>query len=307
MKIKLLIIVCLLSLSSARAEILTSSSASEADSTATVMGADSSDSQAEYSSEVLLPEQASELSSDEKTRKKKLWMPRANRIDREVNKMKFIFKGELAGGINASYSTLSSSETSLLTVIDDIYASGTIASIKPFFGYFYRDNRYIGVRFGYDYIQGEIDNALIDLGESNDMSFDVPYISFLSHKYNFGVFHRSYTGLDKKGRFGLFAEIELNYATGNSEFIYENGGVMNVTNSESQSVKLSFNPGVAVFIFPNVCSTLSFGLGGLSYSDVKQKDETGAVVGSRTASKLSLQFNIIDINIGVVAHLWRNK
>ena len=80
-----------------------------------------------------------------------------------------------------------------------------------------------------------------------------------------------------------------------------------VTKSDNFQVKLSFNPGVAVYIFPNVCGTLSFGLGGIQYNKVNQKDENGNSVGSREASKMRFRLNLADINIGVVIHMWDKK
>ena len=47
--------------------------------------------------------------------------------------------------------------------------------------------------------------------------------------------------------------------TGNSEFTYETEGTLRSTFSDDLKLSLGFNPGLAVYIFPNVCSTVSFG------------------------------------------------
>ena len=77
--------------------------------------------------------------------------------------------------------------------------------------------------------------------------------------------------------------------------------------SDNTQLKLSFNPGAAVYIFPNVCATLSFGLGGIQYTTVTQKDAEGNKVGSRQASKMKFKLNIAAINIGMTIHLWDKK
>lgn len=64
------------------------------------------------------------------------------------------------------------------------------------------------------------------------------------------MFHRSYIALDEKGRFGLFAEMELSFATGENNFSYKSGEDFKFTNSENMTVKVWFNPGVAVLCFP---------------------------------------------------------
>lgn len=236
------------------------------------------------------------------------FLPTRKRMDREIDKIKFAYKGEVMMGLTASYGTLSSDDTDFMVIIDKINASGTIATVKPFIGYFYRDNRCFGARFGYTHLNGKLDNMNIDLGEGNDINMAIPYLNASSDSYSFGIFHRSYAGLDPRGRFGLFAEFELSAATGNTMFAYESGGSVKKVFSDNTQLKLSFNPGAAVYIFPNVCATLSFGLGGIQYTSVTQKDAEGNKIGSRQASKMKFKLNIAAINIGMTIHLWnKNK
>ena len=72
-------------------------------------------------------------------------------------------------------------------------------------------------------------------------------------------------------------------------------------------VKLAFNPGAAVYIFPNVCATISFGLGGIQYTSITQKDADGNKIGSRKASNMRFRLNIAAINFGMTIHLWDKK
>lgn len=239
---------------------------------------------------------------------KKHFLPTRRRIDREIDKLKFAYKGEVIMGLTASYGTLSSDDTDIMLIIDNINASGSVATVKPFFGYFYRDNHCLGARFGYRRLSGTLDNVDIDLGPSNDIDdLDIPYLDLQSDNYSFGIFHRSYAGLDPKGRFGLFAEFELSVSTGSTHFTYERSGALKQVYSDNMQVKLAFNPGAAVYIFPNVCATLSFGLGGIQYTSVTQKDENGTKVGSRKASNMKFKLNIAAINIGMTVHMWDKK
>lgn len=254
----------------------------------------------------------SPIAADRQKRpKEQRFLPTRKRIDREINKLKFAYKGEVMMGLTASYGTLSSDDTDIMLILDNINADGTVATVKPFVGYFYRDNNCIGVRFGYRHMSGTLDNTYFDAGEGNDLSGQLPYIDLSSDNYSFGIFHRSYAGLDPKGRFGLFAEFELALSTGTSNFLYDpdrkEGGNPNRTYSDNTQVKLSFNPGAAVYIFPNVCATLSFGLGGIQYNSVTQKDADGNKVGSRKASNMRFRLNIAAINFGMTIHLWDKK
>lgn len=235
------------------------------------------------------------------------FLPMRRRIDREIDRNKFAYKGEVMLGLTASYGTISSDDTEFMILIDNINLDGAVATVKPFLGYFYRDNQCIGVRFGYRHINGTLGTLDLDLGSANDISFSINDMHLNSDNFSFGIFHRSYVGLDPKGRFGLFADLDLSLQTGSSEFSYKSDGRIKTTLSDNIQLKLSFNPGVAVYIFPNVCGTLSFGLGGVQYTSVTQKNEQGEKIGSRSASKMRFRLNLADINIGMVIHLWDKK
>lgn len=239
---------------------------------------------------------------------KRHFLPTRRRIDREIDKLKFAYKGEVMMGLTASYGTLSSDDTDIMLIIDNIDASGSVTTIKPYIGYFYRDNYCLGVRFGYQRYGGTIDNVDVDLGASNDIDdFSIPYLDLQSDNYSFGIFHRTYAGLDPKGRFGLFAEFELSVSTGTSDFAYERSGEIRRVSSDNTQLRLSFNPGAAVYIFPSVCATISFGLGGLKFTSVTQKDGNGEKIGTRKASNMKFKLNIAAINIGMTVHLWDKK
>ena len=144
---------------------------------------------AEPVSDIAALSEAAEIASA--TPRKQRFLPVRRRIDREIDKVTYVYKGELMMGLTASYGTLTSDDTDFLVILENINASGTIATVKPYFGYFYRNNRCFGVRFGYTYVDAKLDAARLDLGEGNDVSFDLPYIGVKSNNYAFGVFHRS--------------------------------------------------------------------------------------------------------------------
>ena len=77
--------------------------------------------------------------------------------------------------------------------------------------------------------------------------------------------------------------------------------------SKNFATKLNINPGLAVYVFPEVCVTVTVGIGGLSYNNIRQYDAVGVETGRRDHSALNFKFNLADIQIGVVAHLWNKK
>lgn len=238
---------------------------------------------------------------------KKRFLPTSRRIDREINKNKFVYRGETMLGLSASYGTITSEDADMFPIFENINLNGTIAAVNPFIGYFYKDNNCIGVRFGYSHISGTLDSFGVNLGSANDLDLEVPWIELSSDRFSAGLFHRSYVALDERGRFGVFGEAELSYSSGENYFAYKSGDSMKKTESNTTTLRVLFSPGVAVYAFPNVCVSLSFGLGGFKYTQIKQYDETGAEVGGREYSKLNFRLNLADIRIGMTIHLWGKK
>ncbi len=239
--------------------------------------------------------------------RKQRFLPMRRRIDREIDKLKFAYAGEVALGLTVSYGTLSSDDTDFMLILDNLNLNGSIFTINPSVGYFFRDNMCAGVRFGYTNLSGSLGTANINLGETNDINLAFNNIHLKSNALSVGVFFRSYAGLDSKGTFAFFSEVDLSMKSGSTNFSYQTGDRIKTVNGDQTQLSLGFNPGMAVYIFPNVCGTVSFGLGGLEYSKIKQKDDAGNVIGTRTASKMRFRLNLLNIHIGVTVHLWNKK
>ena len=238
------------------------------------------------------------------------FMPTGKRFDREINKNVFAYKGKWAVGLTASYGTVSSENSDILAVLEGIDVSGSVTSIAPFVSYFVADNMSVGVRFGYSNIDGNLNNADVNLGAENDIGISIPLVDVASNSYKASLFLRNYAPIDAAGRFGVFSEVEASYAFAKNSVAYSASSEdpLNYTNSQTTTLKLWFNPGVAVYMFPNVCATVSFGMGGFKYTTTKQFDESGADTGARTSSKLRFRLNLADIHFGLNVHLWnKNK
>lgn len=240
-------------------------------------------------------------------RLKRRFLPTSRRIDREINKGRFVYKGETMLGLTISYGTLTSDDADMFPVFEGINLDGNILTVNPFVGYFYRDNNCFGVRFGYSRLSGTLDTFGVNLGDQNDLALDVPWLDMSSERFSLSLFHRSYVPLDERGRFGVFAELELSFSSGDNAFAYKSGEQVRFTNSENRTFKAWFNPGVAVYAFPNICATLSFGLGGLKYASIRQFDDQGNEIGSRRHSTMKFRLNLADIRVGMTVHLWNKK
>lgn len=231
------------------------------------------------------------------------FLPTSRRMDRGIDDIRFVYKGEMALGLSVSYATLTSDDSDFMLLLDGIDLKGSIFTVNPSFGYFVLDNLCVGARFGYSRTDGTLDNVSLNLGTGGDMNMSLSGVELRNRMTTVAAFVRSYAGIDPKGHFGLFAELELAYKMGNSVFGYGSGESAKQVYGTTSQAKVSLNTGVAVYIFPNVCCTLSFGLGGLQYNRILQRDAEGLQTGSRNASKMLFRLNLADIRIGFNIHL----
>lgn len=245
--------------------------------------------------------------SDDLTERKP-FLPTGRRVDRHVDRNKFVYKGEVMLGIAASYGTLDASDADIMLLVDDVDFGLRRTQVMPYVAFSYRDNRSVGLRFGYEYLNGELGNLGLALGSGADLSFSLSDIELESENYAWSLFHRNYIGLDRRGIIGAILETELMVKTGTSSFAMGKGEDINYAENKNFAARLNFNPGIAVYVFPEVCVTVTVGIGGLRYNQVRQCDAYGVETGRRDFSALKFKFNVADIQIGIVAHLWnKNK
>jgi hypothetical protein len=253
-------------------------------------------------------QQSAELTTEVKSNSESRFLPTARRVDRNIDLNKFVYKGEWMLGIAASYGTLDVSDSDLMLLFDDINLGLRRTAVLPYVAYAYRDNRAVGMRFGYEFLKADLGNAALDLGSlAEDISFEISDIGIRSESFNYSLFHRNYIGLDRRGIVGAILEAELLVKSGNTSFYMGDGESRNYSMSKNFAAKLNLNPGLAVYVFPEVCVTVTVGIGSLYYNNIRQYNAVGIETGRRDHSALKFKLNIADIQIGVVAHLWNKK
>lgn len=235
------------------------------------------------------------------------FLPMNRRVDRNINTNKFVYRNEVMLGLTASYGTLSVDNSDLLLLLENINIGLKRTTVRPFVAYTYRDNSAVGLRMGYEMVKGNLDNLSLNLGEEADLSFSLGGFAVGSENMSVALFHRNYMGLDRRGIVGVILESELLVKSGLTTVTMGSGEGATNSRNKTFTAKLNLNPGLAVYIFPEVCVTVTVGIGGLSYNRIRQIDDAGVEVGCRQRSNMSFKVNIADIQIGVVAHLWNKK
>ncbi|MFQ8805062.1 MAG: hypothetical protein ACLR8Y_08170 [Alistipes indistinctus] len=150
--------------------------------------------------------------------------------------------------------------TTMLQSLDDLNFGGSIFAINPSFQLAASGTTSsFGARFGYSKTDGHIDNAALDLGEANDMN-----ISFSDISTSTAPLRRSASSCaptpasTRKGTSGLFAELEASCKARKIGFLTtDRTKRSNITHGNNRQFKFSFNPGCAVFVFPERMHHLS--------------------------------------------------
>lgn len=212
----------------------------------------------------------------------------------------FIPKGNWAFGLTASYGEFSTDDLEMLGLLTDIDLNIHTFSIKPSVSYFIRNNTSVGLRFGYSSMKGNIDSFNVDIDD--DMNFSLNDVMYRNEGYTAAFTLTSYIGLSRRGRFGIFNEVELAFSSGNSDFRRPYAGEARETHTTYMDAALNFSPGVCVFIMDNVSFNVSFGVFGYHLRNEKQQ-ENGEDIGNRFTSGANFRFNIFNINFGLGIHI----
>lgn len=218
------------------------------------------------------------------------------RYDRGLFNYLFIPKGRWGFGLTASYGELSTEDLEIFDLLNDIDLGGHIFSIKPYVEYTVRNNISVGLRFGYTSGRANIGSFKVDIDE--DMNFNLHDIMYHSESYTAALFFRQYIGIARRGRFGVFNEVELAFSSGNSDFARPFAGEIRTTHTTSMNAALNFSPGLSVFVMKNAAFNISFGVFGLHLKNERQFED-GVQTGNRTTSGANFRFNLFNINFGI--------
>ena len=222
------------------------------------------------------------------------------RYDRGLFNYLYIPKGIWQIGLTASYGEFSTSDLDILDLVSDIDFYGHIFSIRPSFSYFFKNNTSIGLRLGYTNGKAAVESFNVDIDD--DMNFSLHDIMYSSRNYSAAITLTQFLGITRKGRFGVFNEVELAFDGGTSDFNRPYDGKLRKKHTNMYQVALNFSPGLSVFILENLSFNVSFGVFGLHLKHEKQKVD-GVYLGERTTSGANFRFNIFNINFGIAINI----
>lgn len=229
-------------------------------------------------------------------------LPQKNygRYDRGLMNYLFIPKGQWSFGMTASYGEFNSDDVQVLSMLKDLDIKIKAYSLRPSVSFFVRNNQSIGVNFNYTRMAADLAGMTFDF--SDDMNFSLSGVSYYSKSYSSAIAYRSYVGLGRDRRFGVFNEVELAFGAGSSRFLRSYAGELFDTRTSSMSAALNFSPGVCVFIMDYVGFNVSFGVFGVNVHHEKQSTN-GVDEGRRFSSGANFRFNLFNINFGLAVFI----
>lgn len=222
------------------------------------------------------------------------------RFSRGLFNYLFVPKGTWHFGLTASYGEISTSDLQMLDLIGDVDLGAHTFSIKPFLSFFVKNNLSVGVRLAYTRSNANVDSFKVDIDE--DMNFNLHDILYRAESYRAAIFMQQYMGITRRGRFGVYNEVELSFASGNSDFNRPYNGELRKTHTTNMQAQLTYSPGVCVFVMENVSFHVSFGVFGFQLKNEKQW-VNGEESGNRFTSGANFKINLFNLSFGIGIHI----
>jgi len=206
-------------------------------------------------------------------------------------------KGEWQCGLSVMYANFSSSDSEYMMLLQGMNANASLLRLSPEAAYTFADNHAVGARFQYTNVNGLLDSATADI--LGNLSLSLADVHALSASIGGSVFQRTYIGLDRYGRVGIFWDYILGFKRSKTQFYT---GEAASSYSISKKVHLGFAPGIVYFPMNNVSIQASICLADASYNNVTAYSD-GKVAGSNQSWKVQARLNVLDINFGLTIHL----
>ena len=206
-----------------------------------------------------------------------------------------LHKSEKVVGVSIMYFNLGSNNSTFFLLAKNLGATANIFRVAPSFSFAYRDNASIGIRGYYMNAAANLQNVNLNL-LSDELKLDLSNFSGSASTFGVSIFNRNYFGFEPSGTVGLFLEERLTFSHSRMSF----GNTAGVYSTSGQ-VRLSFAPGIILYVLPYVSVQACMDIAGIGYTGASSyKDEVKA--GSASQFNGSVSLSPLDINFGINFH-----
>ena len=206
-------------------------------------------------------------------------------------------KGEWQCGMSVMYADYNSANSDYMLMLQGLNLRASMLKITPEAAYAFKDNHSVGVKFNYMRFGGMLDSATADL--LGNMSLSVNDLNASTISMGGSVFQRTYIGIDKQGRFGIFWDYILGYTRAKTQFA---SGEASNSQTVKEKVQLAFAPGVIYFPMNNISIHANISIADVSYATTKAY-QNGSEVGMHKGWKAQAGLNLLNLSFGLAIHL----
>lgn len=206
-------------------------------------------------------------------------------------------KGGWQCGLSVMYADFNSANSDYMLMLQGLTARASMLKIAPEAAYTFKNNHAVGVKFNYMRAGGMLDAATADL--LGNLSLSVSDVNAVSNSMGGSVFQRTYIGIDKQGRFGIFWDYILGYTRAKMQF---GAGDAGSSNTVKEKVNIAFAPGVVYFPMNNVSVQANISIADLSYATTRAYQD-GSEVGVHKGWKAQAGLNLLNLSFGLTIHL----
>ena len=206
-------------------------------------------------------------------------------------------KGEWQCGMSVMYADYNSANSDYMLMLQGLNLRASMLKITPEAAYAFKDNHSVGVKFNYMRFGGMLDSATADL--LGNMSLSVNDLNASTISMGGSVFQRTYIGIDKQGRFGIFWDYILGYTRAKTQFT---SGEASNSQTVKEKVQLAFAPGVIYFPMNNISIHANISIADVSYATTKAY-QNGSEVGMHKGWKAQAGLNLLNLSFGLAIHL----
>ena len=218
---------------------------------------------------------------------------------RKIELTTFVPKGQWILGSSVSYSEHNEKNYQFL-IVDNINADGYTFKVTPMMLYAFRDNIAAGVKMNYKRSLVKLEGVSFNVDEDNQ--FDMDNLYQLSHSYGGMMVLRNYISIGSSRRFGLYCDIQVEYAGGQSKILSGEGESLTGTYATNKDFNIGVAPGMVAFINNYMAVEVSIGVLGFNFSKVRQVTDQ-VYIGERSLNTANFRINLFSIGLGISFYL----
>ena len=188
-------------------------------------------------------------------------------FQRKIELTTFVPKGQWIMGSTVSFSEYNQKNYQFL-IIDGLNSDGYTFKVTPMLFYAFKDNLAAGAKFSYKRTLMKIDGVTINVDEENQ--FDVNDLYQLKHTYGGMAVLRNYISIGRSRRFGLYCDIQLEYAGSQSKMISGSGESLTGTFATTKEFNIGAAPGLGAVINNYTAVEVSVCVLGFDFSKTRQ-------------------------------------